>query len=120
MDLKPLKKEEEFTFVFKNKIESINISSYKAMLTWNDSGNINYGFILPKKYLKLAVNRNYIRRLVKQTLRELDPVKGFNFVFMIRSKVASFEKRRSKKKCRRIKNKVRISPAISKIKLLKK
>lgn len=108
MDLKPLKKEEEFTFVFKNKIESINISSYKAMLTWNDSGNINYGFILPKKYLKLAVNRNYIRRLVKQTLRELDPAKGFNFIFMIRSKVASFEKEEVKKNVEELKTKLEL------------
>jgi ribonuclease P protein component len=108
LDLKPLKKEEEFTFVFKNKIESINISSYKAMLTLNDSGNINYGFILPKKYLKLAVNRNYIRRLVKQTLRELDPVKGFNFIFMIRSKVASFEKEEVKRNVEELKTKLEL------------
>ena len=97
MDLKPLKKEEEFTCVFKNKIESINVTGYRAMLTWNDSKNINYGFILPKKYLKLAVNRNYIRRLVKQNLRELNVTKGFDFIFMIRSKIEPFEKEKEKK-----------------------
>ncbi|MDA9636304.1 ribonuclease P protein component [SAR86 cluster bacterium] len=109
MDLKPLKKEDEFTFVFKNKIESININSYRAMLTWNDSGNINYGFILPRKYLKLAVNRNYIRRLVKQTLRELDTAKGFNFIFMIRSKIASFEKEEVKKNIEELKRKLELA-----------
>jgi ribonuclease P protein component len=109
LDLKPLKKEEEFTFVFKNKIESININCYRAMLTWNDSENINYGFILPRKYLKLAVNRNYIRRLVKQSLRELDAAKGFNFIFMIRSKIVSFEKEEVKKNIEELKRKLELA-----------
>ncbi len=109
MDLKPLKGEKTFKSIFDNKSETISNSYFRVILAENHSDEIFYGFILPKKYLKLAVNRNYLRRYFKEVLRSINSAKGFKIIFMIRSNINPFLKQEAKKIIEELKTKIELS-----------
>lgn len=109
MDLKPLKGEETFKSIFDNKSETISNGYFRVVLAESHSDEIFYGFILPKKYLKLAVNRNYLRRYFKEVLRNINSAKGFKIIFMIKSSVNPFLKVEAKKIIEELKTKIELS-----------
>ena len=64
MPYKPLRGKDDFDEVFNQSIKRINSENFKALILIN-SNEFRLGMILPKKNIKLAVHRNYLKRTIR-------------------------------------------------------
>ena len=92
MKLVSLKNKSDFDLVFKEQNLIISSDFFKAYILFQSIKEINYGFIYPKKYIKLAVDRNYAKRVAKEMLKTIQSKKGFKIVFLVGMKIDTFEK----------------------------
>lgn len=92
MKLVSLKNKSDFDLVFKNKDFTHSSGAFKTYISLQSLKKIEYGFIYPKKNIKLAVNRNYAKRSAKEMLRTLKTKEGFKIIFFVGKKIDSFNK----------------------------
>ena len=104
-----LKNKSDFDLVFKEKNFLISSDFFKAYILLQSIEEINYGFIYPKKYIKLAVERNYAKRAAKEMLKTIKLKKGFKIVFLVGMKIDPFEKDKIKKNFAELKRKIEFS-----------
>ena len=91
MKLASLKNKSDFDLVFKEKNFVISSGFLKAYILLQSIEEINYGFIYPKKYIRLAVDRNYLKRAAKEMLNTIKLKKGFKIIFLVSVKIDPFE-----------------------------
>tara|TARA_X000000368_G_C22865534_1_gene638504 strand:+ start:214 stop:540 length:327 start_codon:yes stop_codon:yes gene_type:complete len=104
-----LKNKSDFDLVFKEKNFLISSDFFKAYILFQSVEEINYGFIYPKKYIKLAVNRNYAKRAAREMLKAINLNKGFKIIFLASKKIDPFEKQKIKKNFAELKRKIEFS-----------
>ncbi|MDC1138792.1 ribonuclease P protein component [Gammaproteobacteria bacterium] len=92
LKLVSLKNKSDFDLVFKDKDFTHTSGAFKAYIYLHSLKKIEYGFIYPKKNIKLAVNRNYAKRSAKEMLRTLKTKEGFKIIFFVGKKIDSFNK----------------------------
>ena len=109
MKLVSLKGKSDFDLVFKEKSLVVSSDFFKAYVLFHSVKEINYGFIYPKKYIKLAVDRNYAKRAAKEMLKTIQSKKGFKIIFLVGIKIDSFEKTNIKKNFAELKRKIEFS-----------
>tara|TARA_Y200000002_G_scaffold316745_1_gene275173 strand:- start:204 stop:608 length:405 start_codon:yes stop_codon:yes gene_type:complete len=109
MKLVSLKNKSDFDFVFKEKNFLFSADFFKAYVLLQSTEEINYGFIYPKKHIKLAVERNYAKRAAKEMLKTIKLKKGFKIVFLVNMKIDPFEKDKIKKNFAELKRKIEFS-----------
>ena len=109
MKLVSLKNKSDFDVVFKEKNFLFSTDFFKAYVLLQSNEEINYGFIYPKKYIKLAVERNYAKRAAKEMLKTIKLKKGFKIVFLVGMKIDPFEKDKIKKNFAELKRKIEFS-----------
>ena len=106
MKLVSLKNKSDFDLVFKEQNLIISSDFFKAYIIFQSIKEINYGFIYPKKYIKLAVDRNYAKRAAKEMLKTINTEKGFDIIFLARNKIIYFDKDKVKKNFTELKRKI--------------
>ena len=109
MKLVSLKSKSEFDLVFKEKSLVVSSDLFKAYVLFQSIKEINYGFIYPKKYIKLAVDRNYAKRAAKEMLKTIQSKRGFKIIFLVGIKIDAFEKTSVKKNFVELKRKIEFS-----------
>ena len=96
MSYKPLIGKNDFDEVFNNCIQNINSENFKALiLITND--NFRLGMILPKKNIKLAVQRNFIKRTVRNLSADVFSGAKISLVLVSKKRVLHFKKDKLKK-----------------------
>jgi ribonuclease P protein component len=74
-----------------------SISSRLLVLAWtpNDVARVRIGFVVSKRISKLAVERNYIKRLLSEAIRPSLPelIAGWDIVLTARAPIASADLR---------------------------
>ena len=109
LKLVSLKSKSDFDLIFKEKDLVISSDFFKAYVLFQSIKEINYGFIYPKKYIKLAVDRNYAKRAAKEMLKTIKSKKGFKIIFLVGVKIDAFEKASIKKNFAELKRKIEFS-----------
>ena len=62
----------------------------------NEISSIRTGIIIQKKFVKLAVNRNYIKRKFREIIMRSE-LNSFDAVLMVKNKIEEFDKLKVKK-----------------------
>lgn len=72
-----------------------SITSRLLILAWlpNEAANVRVGFVVSKRISKLAVERNYIKRLQGEAVRHILPrlPAGYDIVFSARQQVTTVD-----------------------------
>ena len=92
MSYKPLVGKDDFDEVFNNS-SSQNLSSenFRALiLITND--NFRLGMILPKKNIKLAVHRNYLKRIIRNLSIDLFAQSKVSLVVISKKRIIDFKR----------------------------
>lgn len=75
---------------FQSVFASANKVSHRALLALfhpNQKPHARLGIITPKQHLKLAVERNRMRRMIRESFRQhKEALKGLDIIVLIRSK----------------------------------
>ena len=91
MSYKPLIGKNDFDEVFNNCIQNINSENFKALiLITND--NFRLGMILPKKNIKLAVHRNYLKRIIRNLSIDIFAESKVSLVVVSKKRILGFKK----------------------------
>ena len=109
MKLVSLKSKSGFDLIFRENNLIVSSDFFKAYILFQSIKEINYGFIYPKKYIKLAVNRNYAKRAAKEMLKTIQSKKGLKIIILVKIKIDTFEKASIKKNFVELKRKIEFS-----------
>ena len=91
MSYLPLKGNESFSSIFKNPDLVSDSDHFRIYISKNEIG-FALGMILPKKNIKLAVHRNYIKRTVRSVSDEYVKNLKISLVFLSKKKIKLFKK----------------------------
>ena len=82
-----LKKQKDFEKIFKNG-KSFKQGSLYLKINKNDLQSSRFGFIVSKKFSKKAVERNRIKRILREVVKERigEVVKGMDIVIVVNPK----------------------------------
>ena len=86
----------DFDNVLKNSDTSFSSGPFVVILKKNEISSARTGIIIQKKFVKLAVNRNYIKRKFREIIMR-SKLNSFDAVFMVKNKIEEFDKLKVKK-----------------------
>lgn len=86
----------DFDNVFKNSDTSLSSGPFLVILKKNQISSTRAGIIIQKKFVKLAVDRNYIKRKFREIIMR-SKLNSFDAVFMVKNKIEEFDKLKVKK-----------------------
>ena len=86
----------DFDNVFKNSDTSFSSGPFVVILKKNEISSARTGIIIQKKFVRLAVNRNYIKRKFREIIMR-SKIKSFDVVLMVKNKIEEFDKLKIKK-----------------------
>ena len=73
---------------FKGKFQNFDLNSCaKVKYRVNSLNHSRIGFVIPKKFVKLAVTRNYLRRKIRSLFLEFLKNERFDLIFTINQNV---------------------------------
>lgn len=88
-----LKNKADFSRVFKSGIRSEN-DLFTVVYVIASQGRFRLGISIPKKYISLAIDRNTVRRVIRETLRNsIMPLHGIDVVIQIRKRIFRIDKK---------------------------
>ena len=91
MSYKPLVGKDDFNEVFKNSSQNESSENFRALiLITND--NFRLGMILPKKNIKLAVHRNYLKRIIRNLSIDVFAESKVSLVVISKKRILDFKK----------------------------
>ena len=96
MSYKPLRGSNDFNEVFKNPSQKID-SEHFRVLTLINNKEFKLGMILPKKNIKLAVQRNFIKRTIRNLCADVFLGAKISLVLVSRKRVLHFKKDKLRK-----------------------
>lgn len=80
-----LNRKEEFQFVFDNGTK-LTRKSLIALYAPNKQSHARLGMVISKQRIPLAIARNYIKRLIRESFRQsADQLKNLDVIVMVRS-----------------------------------
>ena len=92
MSYKPLAGKDDFDEVFINS-SSQNVSSenFRALISITNE-NFGLGMILPKKNIKLAVHRNYLKRIIRNLSIDVFAQSKVSLVVISKKRIIDFKR----------------------------
>ena len=92
MSYKPLAGKDDFDEVFNNSSsQSVSSENFRALiLITND--NFRLGMILPKKNIKLAVHRNYLKRIIRNLSIDVFAQSKVSLVVISKKRIIDFKR----------------------------
>ena len=96
MSYKPLRGSSDFNEVFENASQTIDSEHFRA-LTLINNREFKLGMILPKKNIKLAVQRNFIKRTIRNLSADVFLGAKISLVLVSRKRVLHFKKDKLRK-----------------------
>ena len=96
MKIPALVGKKDFDNVFKNSDTSFSSGPFVVILKKNEVSSTRTGIIIQKKFVKLAVNRNYIKRKFREIIMR-SKLNSFDAVLMVKNKIEEFDKLKVKK-----------------------
>ena len=96
MKMPALVGKKDFDNVFKNPDTSFSSGPFIVILKKNEISSTRTGIIIQKKFVKLAVNRNYIKRKFREIIMRSE-LNSFDAVLMVKNKIEEFDKLKVKK-----------------------
>ena len=96
MKIPALVGKKDFDNVFKNSDNSFSSGPFLVILKKNEISSTRTGIIIQKKFVKLAVNRNYIKRKFREIIMRSE-LNSFDAVLMVKNKIEEFDKLKVKK-----------------------
>ena len=73
---------------FKGNFQKFDLNSFaKVKYRFNSLNHSRIGFVIPKKFVKLAVTRNYLRRKIRSLFLEFLKNERFDLIFTIKQNV---------------------------------
>ena len=91
MSYKPLRGSSDFNEVFKNSSQTLDSEHFRA-LTLINNREFKLGMILPKKNIKLAVHRNYLKRTIRNLSIDVFGESKVSLLLVSRKRVLDFKK----------------------------
>ena len=91
MKMPALVGKKDFDNVFKSLDTSFSSGPFVVILKKNEISSIRTGIIIQKKFVKLAVNRNYIKRKFREIIIR-SKLNSFDAVLMVKNKIEEFDK----------------------------
>ena len=91
MPYNPLRGKDDFDEVFNKSIKRINSEHFKALILIN-SNEFRLGMILPKKNIKLAVHRNYLKRTIRNLSIDVFAETKVSLLIVSKKRVLDFKK----------------------------
>ena len=96
MSYKPLVGKDDFGEVFNNSSQNVSSENFRALiLITND--NFRLGMILPKKNIKLAVHRNYLKRIIRNLSIDIFAESKVSLVVVSKKRILGFKKEKLRK-----------------------
>ena len=96
MKIPALVGKKDFDNVFKNLDTSFSSGPFVIILKKNEISSTRTGIIIQKKFVKLAVDRNYIKRKFREIIMR-SKLNSFDVVLMVKNKIEEFDKLKIKK-----------------------
>ena len=96
MKIPALVGKKDFDNVFKNSDNSFSSGPFVVILKKNEISLTRTGIIIQKKFVTLAVNRNYIKRKFREIIMR-SKLNSFDVVLMVKNKIEEFDKLKVKK-----------------------
>ena len=91
MPYKPLTGKDDFDEVFNNFCQNLKSENFRALiLTTNNEFKL--GMILPKKNIKLAVHRNYLKRIIRNLSIDFFAESKVSLVVVSKKRILDFKK----------------------------
>ena len=91
MSYKPLVGKDDFDEVFNNSSQNVSSENFRVLiLITNDT--FRMGMILPKKNIKLAVNRNYLKRIIRNFSIDVFAESKVSLVVVSKKRILDFKK----------------------------
>ena len=73
---------------FKGNFQNFDLNDFaKVKFKLNSLNHSRIGFVIPKKFVKLAVTRNYLRRKIRSLFLEFLKNERFDMIFTIKQNV---------------------------------
>ena len=91
MSYKPLVGKDDFNEVFNNSSQNESSENFRALLL-TTNGNFRLGMILPKKNIKLAVHRNYLKRIIRNLSIDVFAESKVSLVVISKKRILDFKK----------------------------
>ena len=91
MSYKPLIGKDCFNEVFSNSSQHISSKNFRALILITN-GPSSLGMILPKKNIKLAVHRNYLKRTIRNLSIDVFGESKVSLLLVSRKRVLDFKK----------------------------
>jgi len=91
MKMPALVGKKDFDNVFKSLDTSFSSGPFVVILKKNEISSIRTGIIIQKKFVKLAVNRNYIKRKFREIIIR-SKLNAFDAVLVVKNKIEEFDK----------------------------
>jgi ribonuclease P protein component len=96
MKIPALVEKKDFDNVFKNSDTSFSSGPFVVILKKNEITSARTGIIIQKKFVKLAVNRNYIKRKFREIIMR-SKLNSYDAILMVKNKIKEFDKLKVKK-----------------------
>ena len=92
MRYEPLKGKEKFDDIFKSPDYILKSKNFNALIVINEN-KFSLGMILPKKNIKLAVHRNFLKRTIRNLSNEIFENAKISMIVVSKKKIYKFAKR---------------------------
>ena len=96
MKIPALVGKKDFDNVFKNSDTSFSSGPFVVILKKNERSSARTGIIIQKKFVRLAVNRNYIKRKFREIIMR-SKLNSYDAILMVKNKIEEFDKLKIKK-----------------------
>ncbi len=96
MSYKPLAGKDDFDEVFNSSTYNISSENFRALILINNS-KLRLGMILPKKNIKLAVQRNYLKRIIRNLSIDVFAESKVSLVVISKKRILDFKKDKLRK-----------------------
>ena len=82
---------DDFDEVFKNSSQNVSSENFKALILITNN-DLRLGMILPKKNIKLAVHRNYLKRIIRNLSIDIFSESKVSLVVVSKKRILNFKK----------------------------
>ena len=96
MSYKPLVGKDDFDEVFNSSTYNTSSENFRALILITNS-KLKLGMILPKKNIKLAVQRNYLKRIIRNLSIDVFAESKVSLVVVSKKRILDFKKDKLRK-----------------------
>ena len=91
MSYKPLTGKDGFDEVFNSANKKLNSENFRALISYNRF-EFRLGMILQKKHIRLAVQRNFLKRTIRSLSNDIFAETKQSLIIVSKRKILDFEK----------------------------